>query len=762
MSYNPGSGSTEKSSVSAQAQLLTLARKADEARTSGTPAQVAQANDRLIAFALRMMGQLRLLEGAYPQAIELYTESLRFQDVPDAHIDLAIAEFSGNQAQAAILESEKALALQPNDLRAETVLGRAYMSEDKYGQAAEAFSKADALRPGNIELEYAWAIALLGSKDPQDKQRAAAVFEKMIRSAGDSGSLHVLFGRAYRDAGYMPDAVREFQRAIHLDPSTPHAHYFLGLARLMMNEWKPTPEAAQEFQAELRYYPRDFLANYMLGFLASSQRDYETSDRYLHLAAQINPEWPESWLYLGLNDFAQGRMPQAEAMLRKAIALTGQDESRSNYQIRRAYIDIGRILASSGHQEEADRYLKKARELENKALQADQQGVATLASSRGGLPMAAIVPLDKQRENQAAPLPAASADPFARLGASLSAHANLTAQQLAAANTQENNLRLVLGQSFSDLATSEAVRGEYGAALGHYQEAARWSDAIPGLARNLGQCAYRLNQYSEAARWLSRALADNPQAPNSIRAMLGMAYFATDKYADAARTFAPLGVAGMQDPTVGYTWADALGKMGDFKQASAVLRQYQSAQLPTDTLLLVGELWIEIGDYAQAVDTFHRALQADPNLLQAHYHAGEADIHWERWPEAAQEFQAELALDPGDVDARYDLGFVDLQMSKVQDAEAIFQQVLATHPDYANAQYQMGKILLQQGQLQQAVTHLEAAARLSPDKDYIHYQLQAAYRKESRIADADRELAIYSALKARSHAPQAAPAPSNP
>jgi hypothetical protein len=31
----------------------------------------------------------------------------------------------------------------------------------------------------------------------------------------------------------------------------------------------------------------------------------------------------------------------------------------------------------------------------------------------------------------------------------------------------------------------------------------------------------------------------------------------------------------------------------------------------------------------------------------------------------------------------------------------------------------------------------------------MHYQLQAAYRKESRIADADRELEIYKELKAK-------------
>ena len=45
--------------------------------------------------------------------------------------------------------------------------------------------------------------------------------------------------------------------------------------------------------------------------------------------------------------------------------------------------------------------------------------------------------------------------------------------------------------------------------------------------------------------------------------------------------------------------------------------------------------------------------------------------------------------------------------------------------------------------------HLETAARALPKTDYVHYQLQTAYRKESRIAEADRELQIYKELKAK-------------
>ena len=83
----------------------------------------------------------------------------------------------------------------------------------------------------------------------------------MLKIAGDSGSLHVLFGRAYRDGDFMQDAIREFNRAIALDPRTPHAHYFLGLAQLVLSDWKPTPGAEAALRTEAEYYPNDYLAN---------------------------------------------------------------------------------------------------------------------------------------------------------------------------------------------------------------------------------------------------------------------------------------------------------------------------------------------------------------------------------------------------------------------------------------------------------------------------------------------------------------------
>jgi len=723
-----------------QDELGRRLKAASAARDSRDQAAVELANERLIAQAFREMARLRLAERDYQQAIDRYNDSLRYEDIPGSRIDLAIAELQAGHLDDAIKLAKDTHATGPDDIRANTVLRNALMQEGEFAAALVPLTRVADAQP-SVENDYLLGIGLLNTGKPEDKIRAQAVFDRMKKSSGDSGSLHVLIGRAYRDSGDTKRAIEEFQRAIALDTHTPHSHFFLGLAEISLNDWKPTPEAEAEFKKELDRYPNDYLANFMLGLFNSVERNYEQSDWYLKAAAKISPTEPDPFLYMGLNAFSQEKMDLAEEMLRKAVTLTGNDEARTQYQIRRAYVDLARILVKSGRKEESNVFAAKARDLENKVMVESQQHVSTMVLSGGAGSAAAVMPLSRKQEDQAAPTTAGGDD--------AAGGDKLTSAQRAAAEARDKELRSVLALAYNDLATSQAIRGGYTLALDSYRQAEQWDPAFPGLEKNLGQSAFKASNYAEAVRGLSQALPLEPGS-HALRAMLGISYFATDQYADAARTFAPLGAAGMLDSETGYPWAASLTHTGDMKEASRVLSAFESEPRSDETLLLIGQLWTEIGDYARSIATIERALQSNPSLPKAHFNEGLAYIRWERWADAEKEFKAELSLNPGNPDATYHLGFVYLQESKIEDAAALFVEVIATYPDYANAQYQLGKIQLDRGQASDAVMHLEAAARLRPQTDYMHYQLQAAYRKLGKSADADRELEIYKALKAKS------------
>jgi tetratricopeptide (TPR) repeat protein len=339
-------------------------------------------------------------------------------------------------------------------------------------------------------------------------------------------------------------------------------------------------------------------------------------------------------------------------------------------------------------------------------------------------------------------------DPSLPLDSVALERAGLSQEKKQAALKDESNLRLVIASGLSDLAISEAIQHNYPVALGHFQEAEHWSPAVPDLQRNLGIAAFRAQNFAECVRALSEVVVRNP-ADNVVRAMLGSAYFAMEDYRGAVRTIAPLADRATRDTTLGYAWAASLVRMGEFKQATGVLAEYEKQSLSPDALLLVGQLWSDMEDYDRSVQAFHRALESDPTLAKAHYFSGLAQLRWEHGSEAIEEFNAALKLAPADPDVKVGLGYVLMQQGKQAEAIEVFRSIVASHPENGNAQYQLGKLLLDGGNAKEAVSYLEAAARVMPQSDYVHYQLQGAYRKESRTADADRELQLYKELKAK-------------
>ena len=310
-------------------------------------------------------------------------------------------------------------------------------------------------------------------------------------------------------------------------------------------------------------------------------------------------------------------------------------------------------------------------------------------------------------------------------------------------------LRTILASALNDLGTSEARKQQYSLALAHFHEAAEWDPSISGLQRNTGIAAGRALDYPECIRALRLVIAETPN-DNVARTMLGTALFATQSYGDAVQVLTPLGEAVLQSPELAYSLASSLVLTNKYPLAGELLNKMEQQSLSTETLMLVVQLWSQMANYEHTIEVCHRALQLDSKLPRAHYMAGLALLRLNRSEEAAQEFQSELLLDPDNTDAEYHLGFSLLQQAQTDQAVTLWRKVLASRPEHPEANYELGKELLIEGSAAEAVKYLEAAVRLKPQFEPAHYQLQSAYRAVGRKQDADREAAVYRAMKAKS------------
>jgi len=549
-------------------ELTLRVNAAFEARKSEDAIAVSQASRPVIALTLVRMAKLRLDAKAYEEATKLCRDSLEFEDTALTRMEMAIASLYAKKPAEAVEQATIATQMAPRNALTWSIKGQALLRKSDFEGASVALKTALDLKRDSETL-HALGIAYLGMRE---KEKAHETFSQVLVLTGDAGWSRVLIGRAYQERKFPQDAVEQFKTALQLDPRTPNAHYYWAFTLLQANDWSPTPEVQAQLLEELHLNSRHFLANYVLGISESMERKFAESDRYLRVALELSPSLPEIWMYLGLNANAREERQSAERYFRKAISLREHDAHPGQHlSVRKAYIVLGRILLTTGRENEGNQLLQKARKMQLEDLTDRQEKVATIKSKEGTGVSGAVVPDISEAENQA-PLSFAPAS-------NQKSHASG-----AAAEKAEAQLRSLLGSSFNDLATAEALQEEFALALKHYLAASTWDSHIPGLQRNLG-----------------------------------LAYFATNDFAKSAKALAPFAGRAGQDPQLGFALAKSFAETGNKLGAISVLQKMEATETSPDALrsVEIGKLWQKLNQQDRAAKSFRRALVIDPRNAEA-------------------------------------------------------------------------------------------------------------------------------------------------
>jgi tetratricopeptide (TPR) repeat protein len=108
------------------------------------------------------------------------------------------------------------------------------------------------------------------------------------------------------------------------------------------------------------------------------------------------------------------------------------------------------------------------------------------------------------------------------------------------------------------------------------------------------------------------------------------------------------------------------------------------------------------------------------------------------------------AINPHDGDAQYQLGLIHQQRRQVTEATQRFRNAVAIDADATDAHFQLGRIARAQGRLDQAQAEFQTVQRQDDKHNLseIHRELGATYLEAGRLADARRELEIYTDRRA--------------
>jgi tetratricopeptide (TPR) repeat protein len=699
---------------------------AEAARRAGNLAGAEKEYAAILIEGYGKLGKIYSAEKQYANAVAALEVAARLNpESEEVLLDLSIAYFDAGQYRKALEPSGKALAINSQSVGAHHMLGKSQFMLGEFSQAVAQLETALRLAPKDYDIAYTLGLAHLKQKELAP---AREIYNEMLAQLGDRPQLHIIFGRAYRETGFLPESLEEFKRAVALDPHFPRAHYYLGLTYLLKDGAARLDDAAEEFKIELAKNPEEFFANYYLGIIYVIQRKWEPSIALLEKASQREPRNPDPYFHLGQAYQSLNQHEKAIAALRKSIALT-LELSHNDYQVATAHYRLGQSLLKSGQQDEGGRELQLAADLKSRSLTRDKERAEAYLTSA-----------NLQEQNDKLPGMASSAGIVAESSA-------LDEKTKGDLSSSESYYKQVVASAHNDVGLLRGERQDFRGAAEQFAAAAKWNPQLEGIDFNWGLAAYKAELFKDAIPPLERELTARP-ANVQARQLLGMSYFVTENYARASALLSE--VIALRPANVGlhYTLVLSLIKQGKTEEANRLIQGMIATSGNSPQLHIVfGQAYYEQGETARSLEELRAALSLDAHTPLAHYYMGLIHLKDGKMDESAREFENELALNPADWQARYHLGFVLLARQDAARGVRLMREVVGLKPDFAEARYELGKALLQQGNVREALENLEAAAGLAPEKSYVHYQLGRAYIADGRKADGDSQLEIYRQLK---------------
>jgi tetratricopeptide (TPR) repeat protein len=292
---------------------------------------------------------------------------------PIVLIKLGQAYMAKGDYAAAIPPLKRAVQLSPGSLPAHRMLGLALLAE---GYASEAIphlqlaheygalgiAQLQMNQPGKAVANLQAALA----KHPGDPglllylSRAAASLsseslDMLLSAFPRTARAHQALGQNYYEMKMFPDAVKQYEKAMALQPDLPGLKLELGEIYAASSEWQ---KAEEEFREETRLQPGNAEAFYRLGDTLLREGKMKEAAAELRRSDLLRPDMPET-LYSLARTEAVGDPNRAEHALERVIEL-----EKNTRLAGRAYLLLAQVHRKQGKTSQALREMQEYRRIQ--------------------------------------------------------------------------------------------------------------------------------------------------------------------------------------------------------------------------------------------------------------------------------------------------------------------------------------------------------------------------------------------------------------
>lgn len=201
-----------------------------------TTGSVPGATDtQLKAQALFSLGQMKLIEGSFADALDAFNTSANLLPTSSlAFYGLGNAYLATNQPAQAIKAYEQALKLDKEFALAYKGLGDALSRLNKPKEALEKYEKAREFGYESLSLSLYVGMNLMR----QEKWANALKELETVANASPSAEIYISIGDCHREMERAMSAAEAYRKAIELNPKSAVAHYRLGELLLKEREYE--------------------------------------------------------------------------------------------------------------------------------------------------------------------------------------------------------------------------------------------------------------------------------------------------------------------------------------------------------------------------------------------------------------------------------------------------------------------------------------------------------------------------------------------
>lgn len=251
--------------------------------------------------------------GRYGDAIEQYKRALALDGRNQAiRFNLAATYYKTARLVSASKELEAVVAAQPEDKNAVLLLADCNLRMGEFKRVVELLTPVETAEPDNRAVAYMLGMALINDKQ---LDRGQERIERILRD-GDSAEAHVMMGTTYLTVTEYDKALKEFKRAVELNPKLPYVNSFYGQTLVRMGG---TEEAMAAFRREIEINPNDFDSCLQMGVLLKKGQKLDEARDFLRRALTLRPNEPNARFFLASIDVAQGKLNEALPALEQLV-----------------------------------------------------------------------------------------------------------------------------------------------------------------------------------------------------------------------------------------------------------------------------------------------------------------------------------------------------------------------------------------------------------------------------------------------------------